>query len=384
VETEPQSGWAHLLEHMVFKGAGGRSAREIVETVEASGGQINAATGHERTSFQTRALKGGLELCMRVTADLVLRPDLDPRELKREKGVVAQEIAEARDTPDDQVFELAQAAAFPAQTLGRPILGEARTVRAATPEALSAFRAGVYAPDRLVVSASGAVDEDELLRLTQDCFGGMGGQGPQPPSDGCFLGGRASEARRLEQAHIVLMLPAFGARDADYFTLRLFAEALGGGMASRLFQEAREKRGLAYAIDAYAETYADTGVVGVYAGAAAKDAAQLAEVCGRELRALTERIGDDELARCKAQLKAHMFMGRESLPARAEQAAGQILVYGRLFEPDDIAGEIDAVTPAHMARMGARLLEPKRTASAVLGSKSALGAGEAFEAALFG
>src|SRR4051794_19881468 len=115
VETEAQSGWAHLLEHMVFKGAGGRSARDIVEVIEASGGSINAATGHERTSFQTRALKGGLDLVMKVTADLVLRPDLDPTELKREKGVVAQEIAEAKDTPDDQVFELAQAAAFSGQ-----------------------------------------------------------------------------------------------------------------------------------------------------------------------------------------------------------------------------------------------------------------------------
>ena len=159
IETPAQSGWAHLLEHMVFKGAAGRSARQIVEAVEASGGQINAATGHERTSFQTRALKGGLELMMRITADLVLRPDLDPKELKREKGVVGQEIAEARDTPDDQVFELAQGAAFPDQPLGRPILGEVKTVRGADCQALAGFRAEVYAPDRLVISAAGAVDE---------------------------------------------------------------------------------------------------------------------------------------------------------------------------------------------------------------------------------
>jgi predicted Zn-dependent peptidase len=321
---------------------------------------------------------------MRVTADLVLRPDLDPGELKREKGVVAQEIAEARDTPDDQVFELAQAAAFPDQTLGRPILGEAKTVRAADPQALSAFRSSLYAPDRLVVSAAGAVDEDDLLKLAEDCFGAAAAPGGAPVDDGAFRGGRASEARRLEQAHLVLMLPAPGARDPDYFTLRLFAEALGGGMASRLFQEAREKRGLAYAIDAFAETYADTGVLGVYAGSSARDAAELAEVCGRELRALAGQVREQELSRCKAQLKAHLFMGRESLPARAEQAAGQILVYDRLFSPEEIAREIDAVTPQDMARLGARLLEPQRTASAVLGTRPAMAAGSAFEAALFG
>jgi predicted Zn-dependent peptidase len=384
IETEAQSGWAHLLEHMVFKGAAGRSAHEIVEAVEASGGQINAATGHERTSFQTRALKGGLELMMRISSDLVLRPDLDAKELKREKGVVAQEIAEARDTPDDQVFELAQAAAFPDQPLGRPILGETRTVRAADPAALSAFRAQAYAPDRLVISAAGAVDEDELMRLSEACFGEAAGQGPEPDASGRFVGGQACEARRLEQAHLVLMLPAPGSRDSDYFALRLFSEALGGGMASRLFQEAREKRGLAYAIDAYAESYSDIGVIGIYAGAAAKDATPLAEVCGREVRALASGIGEAELARCKAQLKAHMFMGRESLPARAEQAAGQVLLYERLFTPDEIAREIDAVSAEDMARLGARLLEPGRTAGAVLGPRAALSAGEAFQAALFG
>jgi predicted Zn-dependent peptidase len=259
-----------------------------------------------------------------------------------------------------------------------------RTVPAADPAALSAFRAQVYAPDRLVVSAAGAVDEDELLRLSETCFGGAAGQGPEPDASGQFVGGQASETRRLEQAHLVLMLPAPGSRDSDYFALRLFSEALGGGMASRLFQEAREKRGLAYAIDAYAESYSDVGVIGIYAGASAKDAAPLAEVCGREVRALAAGIGEAELARCKAQLKAHLFMGRESLPARAEQAAGQILLYGRLFAPDEIAREIDAVTAEDMARLGARLLAPGKAAGAVLGPRAALPAGAAFETALFG
>lgn len=384
IETPAESGWAHLLEHMVFKGAAGRSARDIVEVIEASGGSINAATSHERTSFQTRALKGGLELMMQVSADLVLRPDLEPVELKREKGVIIQEIAEARDTPDDQVFELAQTAAFSGQALGRPILGAAKTVRAADPKALSAFRAGLYAPDRLVVSAAGAVDEDELLTLAQACFGAAAGEGAPLIEPGVFVGGQVSEARRLEQAHLVLMLPAPGAMDVDYFVLRLFVEALGGGMASRLFQEAREKRGLAYAVDAYCDTYSDTGVLGVYAGCAAKDTTELAEVCAAEIRGLCGRIADHELARAKAQLKAHVFMARESLTARAEQAAGQILLYGKLFTPQQIAHEIDAVTTDDMARLGARLLAPGKSVDAVLGPKSALKAGAAFQAALFG
>ena len=381
-EPPSRSGWSHLLEHMVFKGAGGRSALQIVEAIEGQGGSINAATGHERTSFQVRSLAGGLELGLATLADLVLRPALDGGELEREKQVVAQEIAEAADTPDDQVFELAQAAAFEGQPLGRPILGEAATVGAADPQALEAWRAGLYGPDRLVVSAAGAVDEDELLRLSEQAFGKAPGEPLPPPEPGVFVGGLRPAARRLEQAHLVYYLPAAGVHDAHYYPLRLFAEALGGGMSSRLFQEAREKRGLAYSIDAWSDIYADTGLLGVYAGCAAADAAELARVAAGEIRSLAERIGDAELARAKAQLKANLFMAREAPLVRAEQAAGQALLFGRLFAAEEMAQGIDAVTAADMSALGARLLAPGLCAAAVLGPKAALPAAQVFEQAL--
>src|ERR1700761_7596678 len=170
-EAEHQSGWAHLLEHMVFKGAGERSARDIVEVIEAAGGQINASTSYERTSFQVRALKGGLRLALEVLADLVLHPTVDAEELEREKSVIGQEIAEAADAPDDRVFDLAQSKAFAGQPLGRPILGEVDTIGVADAAALLAFRAGQYAPDRIVISAAGAVDEAEVLLLVDRLFG---------------------------------------------------------------------------------------------------------------------------------------------------------------------------------------------------------------------
>ena len=151
-ERIEQSGWAHLLEHMVFKAAGDRTAREIVEAVEAEGGHINAATGHDRTSFQVRALKGGLPLAMEIISDLIFRPRLDPADLVKEKRVIAQEIAEAADIPDDLVFELAQGLAYTDQSLGRPILGTKASVAKAGAADLAAFRAGLYAPDRIVAS----------------------------------------------------------------------------------------------------------------------------------------------------------------------------------------------------------------------------------------
>ena len=383
-EDETRCGWSHLLEHMVFKGAGGRSARAIVEVIEAAGGHINAATGYERTSFQVRALAGGLDLGSAVIADLVQRPTMDAADLAREKQVVGQEIAEAADAPDDLVFEMAQTAAFAGQPLGRPILGTTDSIATATPETLGAWRADLYGPQSLVVSAAGAVDEAELIALAERDFGGAVGPTASTPEPARFVGGQSTQGKRLEQANLVLLLPAVGATDEAYFPLRLLAEILGGGMASRLFQEAREVRGLAYAIDAYSETYADVGVLGIYAGCAAGDAAELARVCAGEIVGMLKPVGEAELSRAKAQLKGAMFMGRENALARAEQAAGQVLMFGRTLDPDQIAAEVDAVTPADLVKLAERVLAQKQAAVAVLGPRTALKAAPAFSQALFG
>jgi predicted Zn-dependent peptidase len=384
-EDEARSGWSHLLEHMVFKGAGGRSARGVVEAIEAEGGHINAATGYERTSYQVRALKHGLDLGSAVIADLVLRPHMDEDDLAREKQVVGQEIAEAADAPDDLVFEIAQSAAFEGHSLGRSILGTSASIATATPQALSAWRAALYAPESLVVSAAGAVDEDEVLALAERDYGQARATIPPPQeAPASFHGGQRPTPKRLEQANLVLLLPAVGALHPDYFALRLLAEILGGGMASRLFQEAREKRGLAYAIDAYCETYADTGVLGVFAGCAAEDAAELARVAAGEIAGMTTAVDAAELARAKAQLKGSMFMAREQPLSRAEQAAGHVLMFGRVLEPEDLAAEVDAVTAADLVRLTEAILASRRSAVAVLGPKASMKAAPAFEKALFG
>jgi len=382
-EDPSRAGWSHLLEHMVFKGAGARSARDIVEVIESQGGSINAATGYERTSFQVRALKGGLDLGMAVISDLLLRPTLDAADLEREKQVVAQEIAEAADAPDDYVFDLVQSAAWGEHPLARPILGTVDSVNSATVEGLAQWRGALYAADNLVISATGAVEVEQVLDLARRAFGDMPATpGAAKVAPAAFAGGRQGEARKLEQSHLVLMLPAVSAREDDYFALRIFAEALGGGMSSRLFQEAREKRGLAYNIDAYADTYADAGALGIYAGCAAGDAVETAKVCAEQILALAEQIGEAELARAKAQLKAHMVMAREQPLSRAEQAAGQTLMFNRLYLTAELAAAVDAVSAQDIVRLGRTLLEPGRVATAVLGAKGGLKAGEAFARAL--
>jgi predicted Zn-dependent peptidase len=372
-EDEARSGWSHLLEHMVFKGAGGRDARALAEAVEAEGGQLNAMTGYERTSYQVRGLAGTLATALEITADMLHRPTLDPEELEREKAVVGQEIAEAFDTPDDWVFELAQGAAFAGQPLGRPILGTAESLAPVDRAALEAWRAVLYAPERTVVAVSGAVDEDELLRLAERAFGdappALAATEPEPAR---FVGGAATLARRIEQANLVWYWPAPSVRDPLYWAAPVFAEILGGGMASRLFQEAREKRGLAYSIDAWHDPFEDAGLIGVFAGCAPADAAPLSALVEDAVRRLGDGPAAGELARAKAQARAHLFMGQEQTAGRAERAAAQVLLFGRTLTVEEVAVAMEAVGVDDLRAVGERMLAAERPAIAALGPKAAL------------
>ncbi len=384
-ESEATSGWSHCLEHLVFKGAGDMGAREIVERIEAEGGSINAATGYERTSFEVRALQGSLPLAMQVVSDLVFRPTLDPAEIEREKDVVAQEIAEAFDTPDDHVFEMAQTRAFEGQPLGRPILGSVASLKPIDRTSIGAWRARLYSPDRMVVVASGAVDKAELLDLAQRWFGGETATPAEAPDVPRFTGGDAALTRRIEQANIVFQLPAPSATDTAYPAARLMTEILGGGMASRLFQSAREERGLAYAVDAYHEPYEEAGILGIYAGASADRAVELAQVCAAELKALAkDGPTAAELSRAKAVLNAGLWMSDESPASRAGRAAAQVLLFGRLIPSQIMADRTAAQTAEDVRAAAVGCLSAGLTATAVLGPKAAAPAGAAFREALFG
>ncbi|MBU3972816.1 MAG: insulinase family protein [Alphaproteobacteria bacterium] len=384
-ESEATSGWSHCLEHLVFKGAGDMGAREIVERIEAEGGSLNAATGYERTSFEVRALHGSLPLAMQVVSDLVFRPTLDPAEIEREKDVVAQEIAEAFDTPDDHVFEMAQTRAFDGQPLGRPILGSVKSLKPITRASIGDWRARLYSPDRMVVAVSGAVDETELLALAERWFGAEVATPAAAPDRPRFTGGEAALTRRIEQANIVFQLPAPSAADPAYAAARLMTEILGGGMASRLFQSAREERGLAYAIDAYHEPYEDAGLLGIYAGAAAERAVELARVCADELKALADSGPTAaELSRAKAVLNAGLWMSDESPAARAGRAAAQVLIFGDLIPSQLMSERTLAQTTTSVREAAAASLAAGRCATAVLGPRAAAPAGAAFREALFG
>lgn len=382
-EGAHESGWSHLLEHMVFKGAAGRNARQLAEAIEAGGGQMNAETGFERTVFHVRTLSEGLDGASALLSDILLRPTLDPGDLDRERRVVLQEIAEAEDTPDDLVFEMAQAAAFRDQSLGRNILGDAASLARADTRGLADWRRQLYAPDRLVIVASGAVDEDALLRLAERDFAGADAPGTSAsPASARFTGGVRTDDRSLEQANLVFLCPGLAATDPDAWAAQVFVECLGGGMASRLFQEAREDRGLAYAVDAWGEFWSDCGIIGVFAGCEAESAPDLARLAVEQMVDLADSPREAELSRARAQLKAGQFMAAESLLTRAEQAASQVLTHGRLVPAREIAERIDACDPAALQRVGTRLLGSGLSAAAVLGPSAAHPAAEAFRSRL--
>jgi predicted Zn-dependent peptidase len=383
-EGPDRAGWSHFLEHLVFKGAGDMDAREIVERVEREGGHINAATGHERTAFEVRGVDGSLDMALQVVSDLILRPTLDPAEIDREKDVVAQEIAEAFDTPDDHVFEMAQSRAYPDQPLGRPILGTVAALKPGTRTDVEAWRAALYAPERLVVAASGAVDPDRLVEAVSARFGDARGAPAGAPETARFVGGQATLRRRIEQANLVFLAPACGVRDPLYPATRLLAEILGGGMASRLFQKAREELGLAYAIDAWFDAYDETGLLGVYAGCAPDRAETLAQVCARELHDLaTQGPTEAELARAKAVQVAGLLMSDESPTSRAGRAAAQTLIFGAPIPADVSVARVREQT-VETVRAAARLALDGRSASAVLGPAAAHGAGRIFAEVLAG
>jgi predicted Zn-dependent peptidase len=379
-EAEERGGLAHFLEHMAFKAAGGRNAREIAETVEARGAVMNAATDYERTSYFVRCLAEDAPAMLDVALSLPLAPEHPVEEIQREKGVVLQEIGEAADQPDDLVFDLAQAASFPDHPLGRPILGVEKTLKRVTREDLFGFAADNYSPGRTVVSVAGAFDRAEVEAVARRWLEAREARPASASTPPPTKAGARTAARDLEQLHLVLARPGPHAMAEDRFAARIFAEIFGGGMASRLFQQVREDRGLAYSIDASCDQYSDAGRISVYAGCAAEDAAEVAKIT-TDVWADLAGGGPtaSELARAKAVMKASFAMSAEGPAARAGSAAYELLAFGRLVNMSEVLGLIEAVTIADVAKIAADSLKGPPIAAAV-GPKAGLKAAEDFAA----
>ncbi|HEX8840781.1 MAG TPA: pitrilysin family protein [Sphingomicrobium sp.] len=372
-EPEHLSGLAHLVEHMVFKGAGKRDTRQIAEAIEDVGGVINAWTARDQTVFYGRTLAKDAELLCELICDFLRAPHMAEEHIEREKDVILSELGESVDAPDDLVHDHLFEAAFSDQPLGRSVLGRAETLRTITrDDCLNWIRDELIA-SRLILSASGKVDPDALLKCAERLLGDMENWPGVPIGRAEFTGGVRNDRREFEQAHWCLGLPGMAANDPRLPALSIFVQALGGGMSSRLFQELREERGLAYSVSAWQQAYSDTGIVGLSCAADRNRAVESMHLARSVLAEAVEKLGDAEVARARAQIEAGLLMSMETAQGRADQMARSVEVFGRILSLEELLGQIRAVDAAAARSAGAALLDG-RAAVASVGTQLALAA----------
>jgi predicted Zn-dependent peptidase len=374
-EDSAHAGSAHFLEHLLFKGTKARSALEISALLDGVGADHNAYTTKEHTCYYAKVLDRDLPLAVDVVGDMVANSVLDEGEVETERGVILEEIAMYEDEPSDLVDDVFAAHFFGDSPLGRPILGTNDTIRALSRDRIAEQYRDAYMPSGLIVTAAGSLDHDRVVEQVRELFAeqlaAAGDARPVRPRAGgspaATHGGTVVESRETEQAHIILGSEGLTRNDPRWNALRLLSAALGGGMSSRLFQEVREKRGLAYAVHAYHTSYADTGIFQIYAGCLPEKADEVIGVCREELaKVAASGLTDEELKRAKGQIQGSLVLGTEGTNARMGRLLSHELNRPRHFSIDEDLALVEAVTGEEVAAVAADLLAKPR-ALAVIG-----------------
>jgi predicted Zn-dependent peptidase len=375
-ETPALAGSSHYLEHVLFKGTKRRDALEISAALDAVGGEMNAFTSKEYTCFYARVLDNDLPLAVDVISDMMTSSVVRSSDVDSERGVILEEISMHEDDPGDVVHDAFAAALFGDTPLGRPILGTVDSINALQRSAIHGYYRRRYRPENMVIAAAGNLDHAKVVRLVAKAFGEMlnddaqidrlpspprvGGRPPTPRS------GVSVVQRPTEQAHLVLGVPAFSRVDERRFALGVLNGALGGGMSSRLFQEVREKRGLAYSVYSYASHHAETGMFGVYAGCQPAKAAEVLDICRVQLDLVARGgITAEELSRGKGQLAGALVLGLEDTGSRMSRLGKAELVYGELLTVDELLARIDAVTLEQVHDVAETVLSAEQTLAVI-------------------
>ena len=364
-EKPELNGISHLLEHLAFKGTKRRSALAIAEEIEAVGGHLNAYTSRENTAYYAKVLKKDVALAIDVIADILQHATMEPDELERERQVVIQEIHQSYDTPDDIIFDYFQETAYPDQAIGRPILGKISLIEDLPRDVILDYMKKQYSAERIVVSAAGNVDHNVFVEQAEAAFCNLPKKGIYSNEPVIYQGGDYREVRDLEQVHVVMGLDGVSYDDPDYYPMSVLTTLLGGGMSSRLFQEVREKRGLAYSIYSFASSFEDGGIFGVYAGTGRDKVTELMPVVCGEIQKLTKQVNEEELIRARAQLKASTVMALESTSSRSEQAARQLQIFDRIVPLEEIIENIEKVDTASVMHVASQIVKSKPTFTAL-------------------
>lgn len=368
-EDEPTRGISHFIEHMMFKGTKNRTAHSIADEIESKGGSLNAFTDKEATAYQTRVLAEHVGLSMDILTDMMRHSLFDAEEMEREKRVVLEEIKMYEDSPEDRVHEVFEQTLFPAHPIGKSIIGSSKTVSSITRDDIVGYIENRYRPDRIVVSAAGNLEHDEVVKITQDMMGDLSGIAPVRKMRTPKASGKSKQLRKrdIEQVHFVLGTSGYSKMEKQKYALSILNNVLGGNMSSRLFQEIREKRGLAYSIGSYSRSYQDGGMFAVYGGTSPGTYEQVLELTRKEFSSVRELgLTSDELAKAKTQVRGAVVLGLESMNARMNRYGESLLSYGRIIPITEVLALYDAVDHAAIAEVAAQVLdESKMTLSAI-------------------
>ena len=369
-ETPDSSGISHFVEHMAFKGTKNMNAREIAEFFDGFGAQYNAYTSNETTVFYFKILAEYWERAAEALMDMVFDSTYPADELDREKGVILEEINESNDDPSDSAYELYMAQVYKDQQLGRPILGYKSTVKSMSCAGISSFVRNNYVGRNVVVGVSGNVRHDDVISVLQPRLSKISSGARVAPENTTYVGGYASEKRTLEQLQLNFGFPGVSVLDDNYYSYRLAAIILGGGMSSRLFQEAREKRGLAYSIHAHSSSYNGCGHLSINSSTSPDNASELIKVSMGQIADMANSVSEAELSRAKNAIKSSALLKREDSMSRALYACNSLLTHDRYISIDEMKRKIDTVSTGDIQRVISSALSSKKHAMAVLGNFS--------------
>jgi predicted Zn-dependent peptidase len=370
-EAPDENGLAHFIEHMVFKGTERRSAEAIAREMDSVGGMLDAFTSKEQICFNAKVLDEHLPIAFDVIADLILRPNFDSEDLTKEQQVILEEIKMDMDNPEYLLHEVFTRGFWPEHPLGRPILGTPETVRNFNRQVLKTRFASWFAPDHLVVTAAGNVAHEQVLDLVTREFGHLQPSGQHAPHVAPRTEApiHLEKKRDLEQVHLCVGVPSVPLGHEDRFGVAVLNNLLGGGMSSRLFQNIREKRGLAYAVFSEITPYSDAGMLTVYAGSAKETVGQVLDLIVSEFRDLKKSlVTEEELTRSKNHLKGSLMLSLESTSARMSNLARQELYFRRFYSLDEILASIEAVTREQLQTLARQYFRAEDTAVTVLGN----------------
>ena len=373
-ESDAQSGIAHFVEHMLFKGTPTRTAEDIALAIDSIGGQLDAFTAKEYASYYVKVLDQHVPLAMDILSDIVLRPALDRTDIEREKKVVLEEIKMVEDTPDDLVHEMFTQSFWEGHPLGRPILGSRETVEAFTQQTLRGYFESAYTAGNIIVSAAGNLDHARILDLVRSAFGSMNtGNGRTADLPPRVVPQVIVRNKDLEQSHICVGASSYPQNHDDRYSSYILNTMLGGSMSSRLFQNIREKRGLAYSVFSGLSAYRDAGNLTVYAGCANDVVGEVIDLMVVELRAMKRTPAPDaELRRAKDHLKGSLMLSLENTSSRMSHLARQEIYFDRQFGLDETLEGIEAVTANDVLRVARDLFSNGSLAATVLGSVNGL------------